>query len=155
MRRIASEPGDALTLMLHQLRGDLAALLERSGRAMTEALAPPRGRPIIELSLPESGSFYRKPRRLPPLLPLARLLAGARLSPTLRSAVGQQLLVHGEALSRWGREYLDDLASQFNVSIAAVESIERFSSATSMIPSDTRAALEDLELLRNWPPGSA
>jgi hypothetical protein len=133
------------------LRGDLSILLKCLGRAITEALAPPRGRPVIELSPPASAGLYGKPRFLPPLLSLARLAAGARLSPALLAAVDKQLSLHGEALARWGREYLDDLASQFDVGIAPLESIERFSSDTSMTPSETRPALEDLDLLRSWP----
>ena len=154
MQRVASEPGDALTLMLCKLHGDAAALLRRAGQPTTEALAAPRGRPVLELSLPASPGLYRMPRCLPPLLPLARLAASARLSPALTATLHRQLSIHGEALARWAREYLDGLASHFNVSVGALESIERFSSGTSLELSERPPALEDIDLLRNWPSSS-
>jgi len=151
---VAREPGDALTRVLHQLHGHLSAVLKRSANPTPEATPPPRGRPVLELSLPGSGSFYGKPPCLPPFLPIARLAARARLSPALLASVQRQLSLHGEALLRWGRRYLDDLAAQFNVTIAPLEGIERLSHDAPTTPAEMQATLEDLKLLRGWPPPS-
>jgi hypothetical protein len=79
-----------------------------------------------------------------------RAEAHKRLEHNTRLSLKWQLTIYGDALRHWGSEYLDDLASQFDASLAAREGAERMDAAETL--SDDRADVlqNDLERLRQW-----
>lgn len=152
-RCIASRPGDAVVLSLQEVHDLISDVLRRTNLSPPEGLSQPRGRPIFEMPviLP---SLYLRPRWLPPIRRLACLVAGMRVRRSLLADMQQHLLVHAEALSRWGGAYLEDLTGQFDAAIAPLESASRVADALQNA-SHSEAAREDLELLQRWPKTSS
>jgi GTP-binding protein EngB required for normal cell division len=148
-RRAGSGPGDDVTRMLQQLHDRLIEVLQHAKQNPPEGLPSPRGRPMLELPT-LSHRLYERPRWLPPLGGVARLLARMRVSRSLIGEVRQQLLVYADALSRWGSEYLAELTTQFNAAIAPAETASRALDAFAD-PAQVQSARQDLESLRRWP----
>jgi GTP-binding protein EngB required for normal cell division len=151
-QRAASAPGDVVTSSLQEIHEQLAAVLRQSGEN-AESLPSPRGRPLFELP-PIAPAIYPRPRWLPPGETPSAWVAGRRIPRSLIESIEEQLLVHADALSRWGLEYLSELTREFNAAVATVESQHR----STDIPASTReldALRQDLERLRRWPNSSS
>jgi GTP-binding protein EngB required for normal cell division len=148
-RQTATGPGDAVALCLQQAHEQLTEVLRHAAQCPPEGLRPPRGRPILELPV-ISPAVYLKPHWLPRWEGVAALIAGTRLSRAVIESLETKVLVHAEALSRWGLEYVEEVTREFNAAIAPAERARRTSDGFAT-PMELEAARQDLERLRRWP----